>query len=490
VAQSNRANHADNLVQAPDISSRLGDWTARTGPLYYKLAEALNDAATHGLLPAGARLPSERLLAEQLAVSRGTVVAAYEALCARGAAQTRRNSGTYLVRSAARGPAVHGAPLFSRLVDGHHVPIDFSIGAIQRPDALPNLSIDFASAARLMPAHGYAPLGAPDLRAAIAEHLTRRRGVHTQPDQVVVTAGGQGALSLIAAAFVRPGDRVLVEAPTYPGAIEVFSRAGAQVEGIDRDGAGPIPDSLKRLLASRPARLVYLVPTCHNPTGSVMSEVRRRDILGIAASARVPVIDDTVLADLLFEGGPPPDLAALDSDNVLSVGSLSKCFWGGVRIGWIRAPAETVLRLGRIRAALDFGNSAVSQAIALSILEAFDDVTARARARAAEHVAVLADELAAKIPDWKFAMPRGGLSLWVALPHGSGDQFAQLALRHGVAVSPGESAAPGERFAAHLRLSAGPAPQIIREGVDLLAQAWSDMSLRPLATVSSPTLAI
>jgi DNA-binding transcriptional MocR family regulator len=467
----------------------LGDWTARSGPLYLRMADAMRDAVAHGLLAPGARLPAERLLAAHLDVSRGTVVAAYHGLRAGGMARTRRGSGTFL-RTTAPSDSVRPAPLLSRLVDDRQVPIDLSIGALQARDGLPQITLSLTDAAQLLPAHGYAPLGAPALRQGIAEHLTERRRVPTRADQVVVTNGGQGALSLIAAALLRPGDRVLVEAPTYPGAIEVFSRAGAEVEGIERDHAGPLPRSLERALTSRPARMLYLVPTCHNPTGGVISESRRHEILRVAATWRVPVIDDNVMADLLFAQPAPPDLAAIDPENVLSVGSLSKSVWGGMRVGWIRAPTEIILRLGRIRAALDLGSPALAQASALAVLGDFDQIVVAARARAQERLGLLACLLRAQLPDWRFPDPAGGWSLWVALPHGSADDLVQLALRHGVAISSGTSAAPDDRFSAHLRLCAGPPPEQIRRGVGLLAQAWEQLSARPAGAAPGAALPV
>jgi DNA-binding transcriptional MocR family regulator len=476
------------MFQLEDISGSLGNWTVRTGPIYTRLADALLDAHSHGLLAGGGRLPAERLLAEHLGLSRGTVAATYDALRARGAAETRRGSGTYLRPSLGEAP-LHSSPLLSRLVDGRQAPVDLSLGALQSAEGLGELTIDVASAARLLPSHGYAPLGASALRQAIAEHLTHRRGVPAEIEQVIVTAGAQGGLSLIAAALVRPGDRVLVEAPTYPGAIEVFSRAGAQVEGIERDHDGPVLASLESAVSSRPARLLYLVPTCHNPTGGVMSEARRHAILRIAAAANVTVIDDTVTADLI-DGPVPPDFAAIDDANVITVGSLSKCVWGGLRIGWVRAPGEIVLRLGRIRAALDFGSPAFSQAVALAVFENFEEILAPVRARARERMEVLTGELASELPDWRFPMPAGGLSVWVTLPRGSGDQLAQLALRHGVAISAGSSASPDERFSAHLRLCAGPSPELIREGVRLLALAWSEVSTWDSSGLRETALAV
>jgi DNA-binding transcriptional MocR family regulator len=467
----------------------LGDWTMRPGPLYLRLSDALYDAVAYGLLSPGSRLPAERRLAAQLALSRGTVVAAYEALRVRGAAQTRTGSGTYVHGTPVR-PRAHRSTLLSRLVDQHQAPIDLAVAAPQSEPALPQITLDLAGAARLVPSHGYSPLGAPALRSAIAEHLTEHRRVPTRPDEVVVTNGGQGALSMIAAALIAPGDRVVVEAPTYPGAIEIFSRAGAQIEAIERDHAGPLPDRLERALASRPARLIYLVPTCHNPTGSVISEPRRRELLAIASQRRVQVVEDTVMAELLQGPAPPPDLAAIDAAEVLCIGSLSKCCWGGLRIGWIRASTEKVLGLGRLRAALDLGSSALDQAGALAVLDNFEPITAAVRAVARERVELLAGELRRRLPEWRFAIPRGGWSLWIALPHGSADDLAALALRHGVAISSGTGTSPDDRYAGHLRLSAGPAPELLREGVALLAQAWRQLSTEPLSGGAGRTLPV
>jgi DNA-binding transcriptional MocR family regulator len=443
------------------------------------------------MLDGESRMPSERLLARHLDVSRGTVVRAYEVLRARGTAVTRRGSATWLSQSGGASGTPLLSPVLSRLVDHSQAAIDLSIGALQLNGELANISVDLDQASRLLPAHGYAPLGAGALRRGLATHLTHHRGVQTSAEQILVTSGGSGALSLIAYTFLRPGDRVLVEAPSYPGAIEMFSRAGALVEAIERDHAGPIPASLEAALASRPARLIYLVPTCHNPTGGIMSEARRRQLLGVASALRVPVIEDTVMADLLGESSAaPPDLAAIDADNVLSVGSLSKSFWGGLRIGWIRASSETISRLGRFRTAVDLGTPALSQLAALRVLDDFEASVAPARARAAERLQLLIAELGQRLPDWSFPTPKGGLSLWVTLPHASAEDLVQVALRHGVAISSGVSACPDGRFSGHLRLCAGPPPSLIREGVRRLAEAWEEISARPGAHLFQPSLAL
>ena len=327
------ANSQELLIQLEDLSAAIGNWRARTGPTYLCLAAALADAAAQGHLAIGSRLPAERALAGHLGVSRGTVVAAYDALRAQRIARTRQGSGTVLL-AGARATPPRRSPLLSLLVEGRRAPIDMAIGA---PDIeLPDLSVSLRDAASLAPSHGYAPLGIAPLREALADRMTRD-GVPTSCEQIVVTSGGQGALSLIAATLLRPGDRVLVEAPTYPAAIEVFASSGAIVEGLDRDQAGIVPDALERAVARGPVRLLYVIPTCHNPTGGVMSEIRRREVSAIAQRRGITIVEDTVLEPMLLAGPAPPAICSIEPTGVLTIGSLSKSVWGGLRVGWIRA---------------------------------------------------------------------------------------------------------------------------------------------------------
>jgi DNA-binding transcriptional MocR family regulator len=469
----NRPKYKIDTVQSSDLSPKLGDWTSRGGPLYTRLADAIADCVAYGLLRAQ-RLPAERELAEHLGVSRGTVIAAYDALRVRGLARSRRGSGTFL--SASRpGAGTHEAPVFAKLMDPEQAPIDLSMAALRTPDVLADAKVSLLDSLHLFPCHGYAPLGAHPLRAAIADHLSARRAGPTEPQQILVTAGGQGALSLIAAGLLRPGDRVLVEAPTYPGAIEAFSRAGARIEAVDRDHAGVLRDRLEHALDAGPARFLYLVPSCHNPTGTTMSEQRRHEILGVAKQRGLLTIEDTAMSELTDQP-LPPDLSAIAPERVISVGSLSKCYWAGLRVGWIRAAPEIVQRLGRLRAALDLGGPLLEQALALAIFSDFDRLTAPTRSAARERLALLVEQLRLHLPDWEFEEPRGGWSVWAAMPWGNADHFAQLALRHGVAVATGGAMAPNDRFSGHVRLSAGAPPQHIVHGVQLLAQAWHQMA--------------
>lgn len=459
----------------------LGAWTERPGPRYRRLGDAIHAAVEQGLLPAGARLPAERALADRLLVSRTTVVAAYGLLRDDGVVETKRGSGTTVRAQGPLGdpPAAFRSPMLARLVDERSPRIDLSVGSPVAPVLLSE-PLDLEEAASLAPPHGFTPLGIPALRGSVAGKYAEE-GVPTVIDEVMITSGAQGALSLIARGLVTPGDRVVVEAPGYPGALESFSRAGASMEAVPIDEAGIRPDALERALSRGGVRLVVVVPTCHNPTGIVMTEARRREVVDLVRRHDVTLLEDGTLSDVRFSGPAPTPLVALAPDRVLSVGSLSKTAWGGLRVGWLRAPSAVILRLARLRAADDLGGSVFTQAVGLRLLERLPELVEIRRVEGRERMEALAAGLRERLPDWEFAVPRGGYSLWVRLPHGSGDEFAQVALRHGVAVAVGSATALDDRFIDRIRLSYAPAPERLRAAVERLARAWAEYTGWPTA---------
>lgn len=457
------------LIQA------IGAWTHRNGPLYLRLAEAIQEAADQAALEAGAKLPAERTLAEALDVSRGTVVAAYAALADRGVVTRRRGSGTTIAETVRRAePGTHHRALeFNRMAAGQELRLDLSIGA-PPPSQLTQEIVGSAAAALALgaPDHGYAPMGLPGLRDGLAERLTAE-GLATAPEEILITAGAQGAISLLATALVRAGDRVLVESPTYPGAIEVFSRVGAVVLGIRRDAFGPRPEDLERLIAVQPPALVFLVPTCHNPTGSIMHEQRRREVLAICRRHDVLVVEDTTLADLVYNGDKPPHIASMgEIEDVVVIGSFSKALWGGLRTGFLRADRSLVLRLGRLKTARDMGGGLLDQAAVCAALPRLDEIIAAARTRAAGNYAVISRLLHERLPEWEQTVPRGGYSVWCRLPSGQGDRFAATALSYGVGITSGAAAAPQEMLLDHVRITCAADVPTLHEAVDRLAAAW------------------
>jgi DNA-binding transcriptional MocR family regulator len=474
------------------LMDRLGRWSSGRGPLYVLLAARLRGLIDEGELAPGTRLPPDRALASALAVGRSTVVAAYDTLVDEGRIVRRQGSGTRVAGNGAgsvAGQAVSattGAPMFLHLLEPKDGVIALACAAPDTPPA------ELAEAyARIVPRLadttgdiGYYPMGHPTLCRAIARRYTER-GVPTEPDQILVTNGGQQALSLLARAFVRPGDRVLVESSTYPGALEAFREASAVLRTL--------PVGLTGLAAAarehRPA-LAYAITTYHNPTGAVLSALHRRGLVEIAAAAGIPLIDDEVLADLGFPGEQtPPGLAAY-SEHVLSIGSLSKIVWGGLRIGWIRAPVPVIARLARLRAVHDLGGDVPAQLAAAELLTGLDSLRDRLAGPRRERYEHLRAELTRQLPEWDVPTVHGGQTLWIRLPRGDGTSFAQTALRHGVAVLPGSGLDATGGSTEYIRLHfIAPCAQL-SEAVARLARAWRGYRSPARTATSPPPLAI
>ncbi|MFC9895719.1 PLP-dependent aminotransferase family protein [Nocardia sp. NPDC127579] len=324
---------------------------------------------------------------------------------------------------------------------------------------------------------GYHPAGYLPLRVAIAERYTRL-GAPTRPEQILVTNGGQQGLTLLARALLRPGDRVVLETPTYPGALEAFREASAVLR--------PLPLGLTgfRTAVRSGAALAYVTPTFQNPTGTVLSRLVRRGLAEAAAAAGIPLIVDEVLAELAFPGAPELPPTAADVDSVITVGSLSKSLWGGLRVGWVRADPATIARLARLRAVGDLGGNLPAQMAATGLVADLDSLCrAQALTRKAAHDSLIED-LAVHLPQWPVAPVPGGQSLWIPLPHGDGASFAQTALRHDIAVLAGNGLDPTGSSDGHIRLHFRHPRSTLRDAVLRLAAAWADY--RPPARISAP----
>ena len=470
------------------LTERLGRWSSGRGPLHVLLAARLRGLIADGELPPGTALPPDRQLAALLAVGRSTVVAAYELLRAEGRIVRRQGSGTRVAgRPAAPARDGGGTPVFLHLLEPRDGVILLACAAPGAPppeyvqacaQALPRL-------AAITDDIGYYPAGHPALRRAIATHYTGR-GVPTGPDQIIVTGGGQQALSLLARAFVRPGEWVLTEVLSYPGALEAFREEAAVL--------CPLPVGLAGFEAAarrhRPC-LAYAIPTYHNPTGAVLPALHRRRLAVAAAAARVPLIDDEVLYDLGFPGEqPPPPLAAYAPDSVISIGSLSKIVWGGLRIGWIRAPVPVIGRLARLRAVHDLGGNVLAQLAAAELVPQLDVLRQRQAAIRQAGYRHLRGELARRLPDWEVPAVRGGQTLWIRLPHGDGVSFAQAAMRHRVAVLPGPGLDASGGSPEYLRLHFAAETDVLTEAVRRLAAAWQDYAPPKTRVTAPPALAV
>lgn len=452
-----------------ELIDRLGRWSSGRGPLYVLLAARLRRLIDDGELPPGVLLPPDRALAASLAVGRTTVVAAYELLRAEGRITRRQGSGTTVAGAPSTG-TLEDAPVDPLFLDSLESRDDGVLLAICAApgDPPPELAEAYANMlpilAKISGDIGYYPYGHPALRQAIATRYSDR-GVPTTSDQVMVTNGGQQALTLLAQEFLRPGDQVLVEAPTYPGALEAFREEGAVLRGL------PVGlEGFEAAVRERRPALAYVVPTFHNPTGSVLSALSRQRLARAAANAGVPLIEDEVPADLGFPGVLRPQPLAAFSDTVLTLGSLSKSVWGGLRIGWIRGPAPVITRLARLRAVSDLGGNVPAQLAAAELVARLDslDLATELKCRHDQ----LRSQLTSALPSWEVTPVRGGQTLWVRLPDGDGNSFAQTAMRHGIAVLPGAGLDVTGQSDAYLRLHFRARPEELTEAVRRLASAW------------------
>jgi DNA-binding transcriptional MocR family regulator len=322
---------------------------------------------------------------------------------------------------------------------------------------------------------GYFPSGYPDLRAAIAALFTTRHGLPTRPEEIIVTTGAQQALDLLIRCELVPGQPALVEDPTFPGMLDALHRAGARPVGVP---PGDL-DRLERAIAAHRPGLAYLIPTYQNPVGlSLPLDARQRVVTLARAHPEVTFIDDLAMTPVTFAAAaPPPPLAALAPGlpNLVTVGSLSKTYWGGLRTGWVRAPEGIIARLAAAKAATDLGGTAYQQAIVAALLSHRDDEILRWRAEwLRPRYEAISAALCACLPDWQWTRPEGGLTIWARLPdrHGADSgAFAQAALRHRVAVVPGRllSATAEADAARHVRLAFTQPPATLTAAIKALA---------------------
>ncbi|MFC0437913.1 PLP-dependent aminotransferase family protein [Kutzneria buriramensis] len=462
---------ADRLV------AQLGRWSASRGPLYLLLAERLRQLIDSGQLPQRAMLPPDRVLAQRLAVGRNTVVAAYERLRQDGKVDRHQGRGTWVKPAVigVRPSAVPGTnPLFVNYLEPMGDVLSLACAAPQDPP--PTLAAALTRAIGRLPTNdiGYYPLGLPELRVAIADRYCRQ-GLPTTSEQILVTTGGQQALALITRLFLAPGDPVLAQTPTYPGALELFREATAPITGV-------LIDELAAAIVAHRPRLAYVNPTNHNPTGATLSGLSRRRLVEAAASADTVLIDDEVLADLSFDGVRPPGLASYGLGQVLTVGSVTKLLWGGLRVGWIRGSAGDIAQLGRLKAIHDLGGAALEQLAVADLLPGLEPIIADRVVDLRVRHNHLRAELGKLLPDWTFEPASGGQCLWVALPSGDASAFAQVALRHAVAILPGSALGGSD---SHVRIPFTATVSLLTEGVRRIAAAWRDY--RP-TTGPSPAL--
>lgn len=456
-----------------DLMAReLGNWrtSSRSGPAYYGLADAIRLLLVDGRIPVGARLPSERAMADTLRVSRTTVTAAYAQLREDGYLNARRGARSTTALPVA--PATRteiAAPSMS-----------LAAAALSAPAAA--VSEAFVDAIHDVTPYlhkvGHELVGVDALREAIAERYCQR-GLPTEPDQVLVTTGALHAINLILTTYVQPGDRVLVEQPTYHGALTSIATAGARPVPVAMTENGWELDALQAAVQQLSPSLAYLIPDNQNPTGLTMPADDRKRLAGIIAETRTrTVIDETILDMWLDEAVPEPMAAAMTTrrDLVLTVGSMSKSFWGGLRVGWIRAERATIATIAALRPSIDMGTPVLEQFAAARLLAQGDELLPERREILLTRRALLLSLLDQHLPDWEPGGGHGGMSLWVRLPAPMSTALSAAASRMGLELPAGPRFGVDGTLERFVRVPYALPEDELTAAIELLARAWHSVT--------------
>jgi DNA-binding transcriptional MocR family regulator len=457
------------------LLSLLGDWNKPGEPLYASLASAIEATVARKELVPGDRLPSERELAVALGLSRATVLRAFLHLKESGVVVGQQGSGTRVAGAPTTKVSwSRGARTSSRLAPGgvetSSSIVDLSLTAPEAPQALAQILADQGPS--LLSERDYHPQGLPQLRKLIAGRYDNA-GLPTTPEQIIITTGAQQAIGLVAAAELSRGDRVLIEDPTYYGAVDVYSLAGARLVGIPVGRLGLNPSVTRHMILSTSPRLLHVTPDHQNPTGVVYSPDVRAELAEIADETGLTVLEDDTLRELWFDKEPPLPLAAWSrKDRVVTVGSFSKTLWAGLRVGWLRLPRRDVGRYIAIKAAADLGTGYLGQALVVSANSMINALIRDHATKLRCARDIMAGLLRQNIPDWTFTSPSGGAFLWVGVGGVNTTTFQQLALRQGVVCTDGDLLSPTRSVLHHLRLAFAQPTESLELGVHRLVATW------------------
>ena len=483
-------------LTARSLEHLLGSWrTSAAG--YLALADRIRLLVLDGRIPIGTRLPAERDLAGRLELSRTTVAAAYRQLREGGFVDSVRGSGsvTRLPGRTLPLPAVGGEGMLDFTKASLPAASTLAAAARTAADELP----------RFLGDPGYDPVGLPHLRAEIADRYTRR-GLPTDPEQILVTVGAQQAIALIARTFLQRGDRVVIEVPTYPHAIEAMRLAGARLvpitvtapdEGPHRLGDEPDgwdADAIEQTFRRANPALAYLIPDFHNPTGATMSPETRQRVLAAAAGHGAIVVADETTAELdidrLGDYLPMPRYAdpASPPAPIIMIGSASKTLWGGLRIGWIRADRGHIQRLIGAKPASDLGTPIIEQLVVAHMIPQLEEIAEERRGQLREGRAIVRRLVAETFPEWTMPVQHGGLTAWVGIGAPVSSALALAARSHGLLIAAGPRFGIDGAFERFLRIPITYSEQEYDRAFAALSRAWAVAANEPAPYFDSGAL--
>jgi 2-aminoadipate transaminase len=371
-------------------------------------------------------------------------------------------------------------------------------GGMPAPELFP-LDEVLAAAERVLRDHGRQALqysttdGYRPLREMIARH-TARFGLHITAENILITSGSQQALDLLGKILINPGDRILVEAPTYLGALQAWNAYGAEYVPVPTDEGGMVTTELEAALRSGP-KFIYVLPNFQNPSGVTLRAERRRQLVALAERYGVPIVEDDPYGQLRFEGVPQPAVVVLDGQrhesgdfvyrgNVIYLSTFSKILAPGLRLAWVVAPPEVIERLVLAKQSADLNTALLNQMLVYEVAQGgfLDQHIARLCAVYRDRRDTMLAAMRAHFPaEVHWTQPEGGLFLWVTLPEGlDAAAILQAALVRKIAFVPGAAFYPCGGGANTLRLNFSYCPpDTIREGIARLGRVLAEQLARP-----------
>ncbi|WP_042351489.1 PLP-dependent aminotransferase family protein [Bacillus massiliigorillae] len=437
------------------------DRTAKK-PLYKQLAEYIENGITDGTFPPDKPLPSERNLAKEFNINRSTVVTAYDELEANGLIQRNRGVGTTISKDI-WGITKKRIPSWNRYIEaGSFLPnlpvtqkirqqsvegqlINLASGELSE-DLFPVKALRKITSTRsFIGSLGYDhPLGNAILRETITKHVKEFRKIETNPSSILITSGAQQALYLVVQCLLKPGDAVVLEEPSYHYSLPIFKSAGIKTYFLPVDKDGINPEDLVLLHKKHRIRMIFLNPVFQNPTGTLLSENRKREILRISSEYGIPVVEDDPYSLTAFSGEKMLALKSLDlNGNVLYISSLSKIVASGLRIGWIIGPKPVIERLSDAKQQIDFGHASYNQWIANDFLESEEfhahikNLVEKLKIRRNQIVTSLQCYLKNQVD---FFIPEGGIHIWCKIKRDFNEmELLEESIKRGVIYAPGNT---------------------------------------------------
>ncbi|MGE4277045.1 MAG: PLP-dependent aminotransferase family protein [Lawsonibacter sp.] len=468
-------------------------------PLYSQIVNYFSEKISSGSWLSGQTLPSQRKLSELFKVNRSTIVEAMEELTSLGMLESGFGRGTKIANDSWSLLMQDKAPDWKSHIKAggfrSNIPTVQIINQLEFERGVTRMSTGELSpelmqteltrevlsklSTRDLFMNYPDPLGMPGLRTAIQDYL-RENGIDVPLSNILVVSGALQALQLICMGIVQAKSAVYVESPSYLRSLNLVQSVGAEIKGVPMDDDGILPWMIREPQSSTCHSLLYTIPTFQNPTGCVMPESRRIEVLKCCRKNHMPIIEDDVFRDLWLDKVPPPTIKSMDQNgSVVYIGSLSKCFSPGLRLGWLVGPESVVQRLADVKMQMDYGVSVLTQQVVEELLRSglyytgVNTIRQHLRERR-DLILYLLEKYFGDLAEWD--RPSGGFFIWVRLKHRmSAEHLFNRALKEGLLILPGSVYDMG--YSSAFRLTYGYlSPKELESGVKRLAEILKSMS--------------